>query len=89
MKTQSMLIAVALVACATGISACSKSDTPQPVVAPFVPPPPPPPVVFSEFVKTQFANTADNTDPQSVDDTDFTFDGQDEPSAYDDLLANP
>lgn len=89
MKTKSLLMAVVLVASAAGMTACDKEDTPQTVVRPFVPPPPPPPIVFSEFVKTQFASTADNTDPQQVDDVDFAFDGQDDPSAYDDLLASP
>ena len=54
-----------------------------------MPPPPPPPAppaqtAFSQFVQDQFAATADDTDPEPVDDVDFAFD--EDPAAFDSLL---
>jgi hypothetical protein len=55
------------------------------------PPPPPPPMAtdYTQFVKAQFAATADTTDPEAVDGTDFALNDQDNPGAFDDLLAAP
>lgn len=73
---------------AAGLAGCGGSDS-VPVTEPPPPPPPPPPVAFTDFVKTQFERTADDTNPQEVDDTDFAFNDSDNPDAYDDLLGNP
>jgi hypothetical protein len=51
--------------------------------------PPPPPVVFSQFVKDQFANTVDEAPPVAVDALAFSFTDEDNPDAFDDLLASP
>jgi hypothetical protein len=53
------------------------------------PPVPPQATDFTGFVKDQFAATADDSDPVEVDEVDFTFDDQDDPAAFDDLLGNP
>jgi hypothetical protein len=44
---------------------------------------------YTQFVKAQFAATADTTDPEAVDGTDFALNDQDNPGAFDDLLAAP
>lgn len=89
MKTRDKYkLGLAALAALLGTAACGGgADSLTPVVQP--PAPPPAPVVFSEFVKTQFDNTANNTNPREVDDTDFAFDDADNPNAFDDLLANP
>lgn len=51
-------------------------------------PPPAQPQSYTLFVKGQFANTADNTDPAEVNDVDFNFDNAENPRAFDDLLRN-
>lgn len=72
---------------ALALGACSSSgDDPVVVVPPPPPPPPPAATDFTTFVKDQFANTSDMTDPEAVDDEDFEFSDNDDPSAYDDLL---
>ena len=76
----STMLALALGACG------SSGDDPVVVVPPPPPPPPPAPTNFTTFVKDQFANTSDMTDPEAVDDEDFAFSDNDDPTAYDDLL---
>ena len=71
---------------ALALGACSSSGDDPVVVAPPPPPPPPAPTEFSTFVKDQFANTSDMTDPEDVDDEDFAFSDNDDPTAFDDLL---
>ncbi|HAN27159.1 MAG TPA: hypothetical protein DCP75_05470 [Haliea salexigens] len=86
------LALLAFVAC-TAITGCSDSDTmAPPVVAPPTPEPPPEPpaaIGFTDFVTDQFAATADTTDPEQVDDKDFTFDDEDNPDAFSGLLSDP
>lgn len=67
------------------LAACGDSDSP-PVMEPPPPPPPPEPVSFTQFVKDQVAATADDTDPEAVDDVEFTFDAEEDPNAFDDLF---
>ncbi len=86
------LALLALVAC-TAITGCSDSGTSAPPVAapPTPEPPPAPPAAtdFTGFVTDQFAATADNTDPEQVDDKDFEFNDQDNPDAFSGLLSDP
>lgn len=70
----------------TGLSACGSSDRPEPPPSQPVPPAPPPPI-FTDFVKQQFADTADDTDPVAVDEQAFGFFDLEDPDAYDDLLS--
>lgn len=86
MKSSKMKISTLLAIGAVGLAACGsdRNFTPPPV-----PDPGPPPVQtesFTMFVKDQFADTADNTDPVEINDVEFDFDNSDNPSAYDDLL---
>lgn len=66
--------------------ACGGGSSTSAPPAPPPPPPPPPPMQtsFDQFVQDQFAVTADDTDPQSVDGEDFAF--QEDPTAFDGLL---
>lgn len=41
---------------------------------------------FTGFVETQFAVTADDTDPIPIESLDFDFDDQGDPGAFDTLL---
>lgn len=86
MKIAKRIVLSTILALALG--ACSSSGDDPVVVVPPPPPPPPPPTStdFTTFVKDQFANTSDMTDPEDVDNEDFTFSDDDDPSAYDDLL---
>ena len=54
------------------------------------PPPPPPPMAvdFTTFVKDQFAATADDSEPEAVDETDFEFNDEDNPDAFGNLLES-
>ena len=72
------LALLALVAC-TAITGCSDSGTSAPPAA----------TDFTGFVTDQFAATADNTDPEQVDDKDFEFNDQDNPDAFSGLLSDP
>lgn len=74
------LLAIFLGAC----GGSSSSAVVAPPAPPPPPPPPPPPVQFNQFVQNEFAATADDTDPQPVDDVDFIFD--EDPTAFDSLL---
>lgn len=68
-----------------GLAGCDNDDDDPQLGGPPSPPAPPAAgVEFSQFVKDQFAATADDTDPVPVDDTDFEF--SDDPTAYDDLF---
>ncbi len=64
------------------LAGCGSSSS-DPIV---VTPPPPPTTDFTSFVKGQFAATSDLTDPMEVDDKNFVFQDEDNPSAFDDLL---
>ena len=83
-KSRSILVIFAGIAAM--LSACGGSGSSSGPV--FVPPPPPPPppaqTAFSQFVQDQFAATADDTEPEPVDDVDFAFD--EDPTAFDSLL---
>ncbi|MBT8097273.1 MAG: hypothetical protein HKN35_13050 [Woeseia sp.] len=86
----SKLIVTALLALGTlGLTACGNSSNDVPL---FVPPPPAPPPAqpesFTMFVKEQFANTADDTDPVEINELDIDFDNADNPNAFDDLLQS-
>lgn len=74
------------------LSGCGDSRD-EVLVAPPVEPTEPtvPPVAneavdFTAFVGEQFTMTAEDTDPQAVDDIDFEFNDEDDPEAFDDLL---
>lgn len=83
-------IATLLLVSGLALSGCGSSNNAPPPAAPPPPPPPPPQAVdFTGFVSEQFAMTADDTDPVSVDKTDFEFNDQDDPDAFNDLLDNP
>lgn len=80
------LLSVALLALA-GAAACDSDGSMRPAPpAPPPPAPPPAPTSFSEFVRDQFAGTADDTDPVEVDERPLAFDNLDNPDAFDDLL---
>lgn len=83
---RSLRLAMVLIAASAGLAACGSSNDAE-IPPPVIPPPPPPPVVFSDFVKQQFAATADDTDPEPVDETDFAFDDQEDTDAFNDLLS--
>lgn len=89
MKNRALIAGLLLAAGFALVGCGSSSDAPPPVDPP--PPPPPPTVVdFSQFVRDQFAATADDTDPVSIDETEFSFADMDNPDALDDLLGgNP
>ncbi|MGH8193821.1 MAG: hypothetical protein ACREQ8_05370 [Woeseiaceae bacterium] len=86
MNIRTLAVAALLLATTVAIQGCGGSYNDP---APSEPPPPPPPVAFSQFVKDQFANTADDTDPVDVDAMEFSFTDQDNPDAFDDLLTAP
>ena len=91
MRMPKILLAPIALVLSLGLYGCSDSGNarvgqPPGMMSP-PPPPPPPPVNFTTFVKDQFAATADDTDPQSVDDADFAFTDDDNPAAFDDLLT--
>lgn len=65
----------------------SDSDLAPQQPAPPPAPPPPETVSYTQFVVDQFAATADDTDPVSIEGTDFDFDSEDDPGAFDDLLS--
>lgn len=90
MNKRTLAVAALMLATTVAIQGCDSSynDAP-PAEPPTAPPPPPPPVAFSQFVKDQFANTADDTDPVDVDAMEFSFTDQDNPDAFDDLLTAP
>lgn len=72
---------------ALALGGCSSSgDDPVAVAPPPPPPPPPAPTEFTTFVKDQFANTSDMTDPVDVNNEDLAFSDNDDPTAFDDLL---
>jgi hypothetical protein len=85
MFIKSILLAGVLVVSAAGLAACDNNNPPP---TPPPGPPPPSPVVFNDFVKSQFDNTADDTDPVAVDTTDFAFLNEDDPNAFDDVLSS-
>ena len=85
MRLLKRTLASAVVALTLG--GCSSSgDDPVVVTPPPPPPPPPAPTDFTTFVKDQFANTSDMTDPVDVDNEDFAFSDNDDAAAFDDLL---
>lgn len=77
-------------AASMAVAGCGSDSLPPPI-EPMTPSPPPPPaaVDFTGFVIEQFAETADDTDPVLVDDTDFEFNDQDNPDAFAELLTDP
>ncbi|HUG98136.1 MAG TPA: hypothetical protein VMQ83_03070 [Gammaproteobacteria bacterium] len=83
-------LSMAMLALAAGIAVagCGGGSGSLP---PDEPPTPPPPAVvdFTSFVTDQFAATADDTDPEPVDETDFEFKDQDNPDAFAGLLSDP
>lgn len=85
MRTVKRTLVSAIVALVLG-GCGSSGDDPVAVVPPPPPPPPPAPTDFTMFVKDQFANTSDMTDPVDVDNEDFEFSDNDDPTAFDDLL---
>ncbi|MEH6354790.1 MAG: hypothetical protein V7760_02040 [Marinobacter sp.] len=72
------LVVLALAGCldSSGGSASNVSQTPPPAVS----------VDFSTFVRSEFANTDPNREPTKVNNITFTFNDQDNPQAFDDLL---
>lgn len=93
MPTSKLKLVAVLTLSALGIAACGSSNTdtlapPEPVAPQPQPPQPPQPQSYTLFVKDQFANTSDNTDPVEINDIEFNFDNSDNPRAYDDLLRN-
>ncbi len=89
---RSFRLRMALLAMATSIAVAGcggGSSSPPPEEPPPPPPPPPAAIDFTTFVTDQFAATADDTDPEPVDDTDFEFNDEDNPDAFSGLLADP
>lgn len=92
MKTTALILAASMVSAGALLAGCgSDYESPPPAEQPEPSPPAPPPVDFTRFVTDQFRSTsADNDDPVAVDDTEFRFNDQDNPAAFDDLLdGNP
>jgi hypothetical protein len=88
MKMIRLRVAVLVLTVGIAAAGCGSSSNPPPPGNP--PPSPPPPAVdFTAFVNDRFAATADDSDPEAVDETDFEFNDQDNPDAFSDLLANP
>ena len=55
-------------------------------------PPPPPPVTtvdFPDFLRDILAMTSDTTDPVDVNDEDFLFPDNDDPTLFDDVIGSP
>lgn len=96
MTTSSRKIASLILVCGFTLSGCNSNNNDAPLVIepPAAPPPEeepapdPQPVDFTTFVGEQFAMTADDSDPQPVDDVDFEFNDQDDPAAFENLLDN-
>lgn len=91
MNSSKLKVAIILTLGAFGIAACGSSGdsgSSPPTIPPITPPPVEPPTSFTQFVKDQFAGTADNTDPVEINDVDFDFDNADNPQAFDDLLQS-
>ncbi len=74
MKISKLLVATALLAT---LAACGGNGNPQAVELGSD---------FTSFVERQFAATADNTDPVSVNNLQFRFPDQGNPAAFDQLL---
>jgi hypothetical protein len=87
MKKIRLRVTLLLLTVGIALSGCDSSSSPSPPGNP--PPPPPAAVDFTAFVKDRFAATADDNDPEAVDEADFEFNDQDNPDAFSDLLANP
>lgn len=67
------------------LSACGSSNNSE-LPLPPEPPAPPAQISFTGFVKGQFSQTADDTDPVDVESQNLTFTDDTNPAAYDDLL---
>jgi hypothetical protein len=87
MKGPTRILPALWLGLAAGLTACGGGYGDPPAEPPMEPPPPP--VVFSQFVKDQFTNTVDEVPPVAVDAMAFSFTDQDNPDAFDDLLASP
>ena len=75
----------ALAACAAlMLGACSSDSGGS--APPAQVPPPPAQISFSEFVADLFGATSDTAEPAPVDNVDFSFDDNENPSAFDTLL---
>lgn len=71
------LMALALTGCFNGSSSGnSSSENPQPGMA----------VDFATFVKAEFDNPNPNREPKQINDIEFSFNDQNNPQAFDDLL---
>ena len=75
------LVVLALAGCldssgGSGGSANNGSQTPQPAVS----------VDFGTFVKNEFANPNANREPTELNNVTFSFNDQNNPQAFDDLL---
>ncbi|MGB5579560.1 MAG: hypothetical protein WBM54_05125 [Woeseia sp.] len=91
MNSSKLKVSVLLALGTFGLAACGSNNADSiPVfeTPPTPPAPPVPPQSYTLFVKDQFANTADNTDPVEINDVDFNFDNAENPRAFDDLLRN-
>jgi len=97
MKSQFSVLAMALLA-TTGIGGCGGgggnggggSQAPIAGAPPSPPPPPasppaPTPVGFTSYSKQMYADNEMST-PWDIESVEFTFDGDEDPTAYDDLL---
>ncbi len=84
-----MVASITLVGCSGGSSSSAPPNQPPAAPAPPAPAPEPEPttVDFTAFVLDQFAATADDSDPESVDDIDFEFNDQEDPDAFSELLT--
>lgn len=86
MTVLALVAGITMAGCDSGSSSSTAMPSPP---APTPPPPPPPAATnFTGFVIDQFGATADNIDPVQVDGTDFAFDDEDNPRAFDGLLSD-
>ncbi|MDP9199003.1 MAG: hypothetical protein M3O07_07300 [Pseudomonadota bacterium] len=87
MRTYRLRVVMLAMAASITVAGCDGSSSRSPPPPP--PPPPPTTVDFTSFVIDQFAATADDTESEPVDDTDFAFNDQDNPDAFSELLPGP
>jgi len=70
------LAALSLAGCFNGSSNNNQAESPQPGMS----------VDFGTFVRAEFDNANPNREPKKINDIEFSFNDQNNPQAFDDLL---
>lgn len=96
MKHLRLLVPLAVIGAGLGLAGCSggsdgnmTSSTPPPsstTPGSTVTPPAPQATDFTVFVKQQVAATSETSSPVDINSTNFTFEDEDNPAAFDDVL---